>query len=492
MSPESGKRLVIVSNRLPVVLELDGDTWSVKPSAGGLVTALAPVLRDRGGLWIGWPGTLGEFDITEPLEQGAEEAGFALKPVLLTREERDNFYYGFSNEIVWPLFHDLQDRCNFDPAYWEAYQSVNRKFADVVAENVESDDYIWVHDYHLMNAAGELRERGVQAQVGFFLHIPFPPLDIFMKLPWRFEILRGLLEYDLLGFQTLRDRRNFVQCVRSVTKDVQVSGKGQIIDVNVGTRTMNVGAFPISIDYKSFVDKATSKEVADWAWYIHEDLPRRHIMLGVDRLDYTKGIPFRLEAFRNALTRYPELRERITFVQVVVPSRQDIPEYIELKHQVEQLVGEINGLFTVSGWVPIIYILRYLERSELLAYYRTSEIALITPLKDGMNLVAKEYCACSVEEESVLVLSEFAGAAAQMQKGAILVNPYDVEAVADAVYQAFTMPKSERISRMRKLRKSIRENDIFRWVDSFLSAAIGKDLHDFPPLEDYRPQVRLD
>jgi trehalose 6-phosphate synthase len=255
---------------------------------------------------------------------------------------------------------------------------------------------------------------------------------------------------------------------------------------------MRVGAFPISIDYNSFAADSVTREVSDRAWYIHEDLPGRHIALGVDRLDYTKGLPSKLEAFRNALTRYPDLREKITLVQVVVPSRKEIPEYTELKMEIERLVGEINGMFTVSGWVPIIYIFRNLERPELLAYYRTSEMALVTPLKDGMNLVAKEFCACSIEEESVLILSEFAGAAAQLQRGAILVNPYNIESVADAIYQAFTMDAVEKKRRMRILRRSVRDNNVFRWVDSFLTAAFGHDLDQFPPVEDYVPRVEME
>jgi trehalose 6-phosphate synthase/phosphatase len=492
MNENATKRLLIISNRLPITIFREGDQWGIRPSSGGLVTALAPVLRNRGGFWIGWPGTLEEFDLEEPLDAGTKSVGYTLRPVTLTQDEHDKFYYGFSNEVLWPLFHDLQDHCNFDPEYWTAYRDVNRKYADAILENARGDDFIWVHDYQLITVAQSLRESGVKAAVGFFLHIPFPPLDIFMKLPWRFEILSALLEYDLIGLQTLRDRRNFVQCVRALVKGVQVVGKGTIVTIRLAHREMRVGAFPISIDYNSFASDSVTQEVADRAWYIHEDLPKRHIALGVDRLDYTKGLPLKLEAFRNALTRYPELREKITLVQVVVPSRAEIPKYRELKMQIEQIVGEINGMFTVSGWVPIIYVFRNLQREELLAYYRTSEMALVTPLKDGMNLVAKEFCACSIEEESVLILSEFAGAAAELQRGAILVNPYDIESVADAMYQAFTMDQAEKKRRMRGLRRLIRDKNVFRWVDSFLNAAIGRDLDQFPPVDDYIPRQDME
>ncbi len=487
-------RLTIVSNRLPLSLRRDEQgRWISEPGSGGLVTALAPVLRNRGGLWIGWPGTVGVSaeKVTEILERAMPNSGFSLKAVLLTPEERDKYYLGFANEIIWPLFHDFPSRCNFDPSYWYAYAKVNRRFAGVIKRHSGSGDYIWVHDYHLMSVAQALREIGVEGRIGFFLHIPFPPLDIFLRLPWRFQILRSLLAYDLLGFQTPRDRRNFVQCVRALIKDVSVHGRGPVLSLGLGNRNVRVGAFPISIDFKEFANLASTKEVADGAWYIHEQLPNMHIILGIDRLDYTKGIPERLEAFRNALIRYPELKGRVVFVQIVVPSRRTIPEYEDLKIEIERLVSEINGLFTSSGWVPIHYLFRSLDRSELVAYYRTAEIGVITPLKDGMNIIAKEYCASSLEENCVLILSEFAGAAAQFQKGALLVNPHDKEGVAHAIYRAINMSDDEKRQRMKLLRASVRKQDIYWWVDSFLNAAIGRRLDNFPVAEDYPPQIQL-
>lgn len=494
--PDSGarsakrfKRLVVVSNRLPVVLSQTGeDQWDIEPGHGGLVTALAPVLRNRGGLWIGWPGTQGDADVGTPLGRAARDVGYELRPVMLTDEQIDGFYYGFSNEIVWPLFHDLQSRCNFDPGYWRAYSDVNRKFVDVIVAAHEAGDYLWVHDYHLLLVAPELRRRGYEDSIGFFLHIPFPPLDLFVKLPWRFEFLRALLEYDLIGFQTSRDRRNFVQCIRALAKDVEVVGRGRVLLLKTRGREIRVGVFPIGIDYGAFVEGAGASEVAEAAWYIHENLPNRQIILGVDRLDYSKGIPQRLEAFRTTLARFPDLREKTSLVQIVVPSRENIPDYQILRTEIEHLTSQINGEFTQHGWVPIHYIFRALNRTELLAHYRTAEIALVTPLKDGMNLVAKEFCACSLEENCVLILSEFAGAAAQLQRGALMVNPYDIEGVAEAIHQAFHMTTAERRLRMRRLRHSVRRHDIFWWVDAFLHAAIASPLDSFPVIEDYQPR----
>jgi trehalose 6-phosphate synthase/phosphatase len=496
MAPRAQKtRLIVASNRLPFVIGKDGKgRWQIAPGSGGLVSALLPVLRDRGGMWIGWPGTAEETGGLEEVLKGAtQDAGYTLVPVQLTAEEVYKFYHGFSNEIIWPLFHDFQSYCNFDPSYWHVYREVNRNYAETIASHGRASDFIWVHDYHLMNVALELRQLGSKSKTGFFLHTPFPSLDIFFKLPWRFALLRALLEYDLIGFQTLRDRRNFIQCLRALVKDVDVYGKGQVLTARVGNREVRIASFPISIDYRNYVRGAEGQAVTEKVSQLYEHLPDRQIMIGVDRLDYTKGVPNRLEAFRNALIRYPELHRRITLIQVVVPSREDIPMYHELRITIERLVGQINGEFTKFGrWVPIHYLFHSLDFTELLAYYRAAEIALVTPLKDGMNLVAKEYCACSIEERSALILSEFAGAAAQLQNGALLVNPYDIEGVADAIWQAYTMKKEERERRMGRMRRSIRTYDIFWWVDSFLQAAIAKDLSAFPLMEDYVPKTQLD
>ncbi len=487
-------RLVVVSNRLPIKLTRNkgSDEWRIEPGSGGLVTAMAPVLRRRGGLWIGWPGTVEEDGVElEPLlPRVVERFGYQLQPVPLTADERDNFYLGFSNEVVWPLFHDLQTLYNFDPAYWRTYRTVNRKYAEVIVANARAGDYIWVHDYHLMNVARELRDLGFEGRIGFFLHTPFPNPDIYLKLPWRFEILQGLLQYDLLGFQTVRDRRNFLHCVRRLLIDVPMAGSGAVVTCRVDGRPIRVGSFPISIDFEAFAALGGSPEVAARCSRLQERLPGRRLVLGVDRLDYTKGIPYRLQAFRKALERFPELRGRLSLIQVVVPSRENIPEYADLKEEIERLVGRINGEFTESGWVPIHYIYRSLEREDLVAHYRCAEIAFVTPLKDGMNLVAKEYCAANVDESGVLILSEFAGAADQLQEGALLVNPYDLEGMAEAIHRATRMSPEERRDRMRKLRAAVRSQDIFWWTDLFLRAATAESLEGFPDLPDYTPRAR--
>ena len=481
-------RLVVLSNRLPVVLSKDAEQgWRVTPGAGGLVSAMAPVLGNRGGLWIGWPGTSDPGAVAFLQDNpGGKDVGYTLVPVSLDPEEEELYYRGFANGVIWPLFHDLSLRTTFNPAFWHAYTRVNERFAQVVADNTRSEDYIWVQDFHLMLVAKATQRQGLKRRTGFFLHIPFPPLDIFLKLPWRYEVLNALLAFDLVGFQTTRDRRNFVQCVRAMVPGSKCAGSRSVATLTTPERELRVGSFPIGIDARRFMDEAASKEVADRAWFIHEAMPNRKLILGIDRLDYTKGIPGRILAVGNALERYPELRGKVNFIQVVIPSREEVPEYQQLRQEIERLVGQINGQYTQAGWTPIHYIYRSLARQELLSYYRTTEIALITPLKDGMNLIAKEYCACSVED-GVLILSEFAGAAAQLQNGALLVNPHDIEGTADAIARAYHMDRDERRARMRRLRSQVARQDVFRWVDSFLKAAFSRDLSAFPPEEYYLP-----
>jgi len=498
VNTHAGRNLLVVSNRLPIVLSRD-DTGALRARAGsgGLVTALLPVLRSRGGMWIGWPGTdAPDAEVDRAAARAGEDAGYRMVAVSLSATEVRDFYLGFANRVIWPLFHDLQSLCDFDPRYWRTYREVNRRFAHTIAQHAGAGDFIWVHDYQLMLVAAELRGVRPDARIAFFLHIPFPPLDVFVKLPWRMALLHALLQCDLIGFQTQRDRRNFNDCLRTLLPDVQTSGRGPVTEARVAERSLRIAAFPISIDYNYFVRRAASAEVAQRVRELHGLLPDRKLVLGVDRLDYTKGVPHRLEAFRNALARFPELRERLSLIQVVVPSREDIDTYQALKLQIEQLVSEINGEYSrPGGWVPVWYVYGSLAPVDLLAYYRAAHIALVTPLKDGMNLVAKEYCASSIEEDCVLILSEFAGAASQLQRGALLVNPYDIEGVADALRRAWEMPRAECAARMRAMRRSIRKQDVYWWLDAFLGTAFAHELRGVPhasedslqPEPDYLP-----
>lgn len=465
-------RLVIVSNRLPVVVEQRDERWSLRPGTGGLVTALGPVLQRMGGMWIGWPGAgcTDEAELNRLLHEHGRKAGYDLKAVPMSQSEVEGFYQGFCNEIIWPLFHDLQSRCNFDPDYWTHSVAVEQKFADAVSAHVQPGDFIWIHDYHLLSLGRRLREKGLTNRIGFFLHIPFPPPDIFCKLPWRIEVLEGLLYHDIVGFQTPRDLENFLDCIRKLLPEVRRQQRRGVFRCVSGKRATNFGDFPIGIDYGRFASEAAADEITQRVAQVRHDMPGNQLVLGIDRLDYTKGVPDRLRAFHLALKRYPELHRHVALLQVVVPSRENVPAYQDLKGAIERLVAQINGQFTQPGWVPIHYVFRSLDWSELLAYYRAADVALVTPLKDGMNLVAKEYCACQVEGDGVLILSEFAGAAVQMKNDAILVNPYDMSRVADAIRHGVMLTRNQRRPAMRRLRSIVRRQDVFWWVKQFLDA----------------------
>ncbi len=471
MAKKHTPRFLIVSNRLPVVISRQDDDWNIAPGSGGLITALEPIMSKEKGLWVGWPGCGDEAPLQDLMAQFEEKHGYRLSVVPLSEEDVEKYYRGFSNETLWPLFHDLLGFCRFSLENWRTYQEVNQRFAQVVVEKASPDELIWVHDYQLALVGQYLREYNVSQTLAYFLHIPFPSPDLFQRLPWKIELIRALMSYDLLGFQTLRDRRNFITTALALLPDTEVLSRHRYHTLlRYGKQMVRVGNFPISIDFDEFNGGARSKEVQDAAWYLHENLHGRQLVLGVDRLDYTKGIPERFLAFERALEKYPEMMTNISLLQVVVPSRTLVPDYQNLKETLDQTAGRINARFGSTAWSPIHYVFRSLDRTQLLARYRSSEIALITPLRDGMNLVAKEYCAASVDNNGVLILSEFAGAADQLGKGALLVNPYDIEGTADAIYRAYTMDQSERRHRMSLMRSEVRRNDVHRWLQRFTEA----------------------
>ncbi len=466
-------KLLIVSNRLPVVLNREGEEWKMAPGSGGLVSALAPVLKERGGTWIGWPGTSEDAPFDRIFEHSRESLGYRIVPVSLSEEEVDRYYHGFSNETIWPLFHSLLGKAAFNRPDWDTYREVNRLFARAAAGAAGDGDLVWIQDYQLLLAGEFLREIKPRTASGFFLHIPFPSPDIYFRLPWRKPVIEAMLAYDLVGFQTRKDRRNFLQCVRSLLPAAGITYRSPLSTVSYAGRTTRVGEFPIGIDFRKYDELARSREVEQAAWFLHEKFPEHKLLIGVDRLDYTKGIPQRFAAFELALEKYPDLRERVSLLQVVVPSRTEVPKYAAMKRELDEMVGRINGRFTTLGWIPIHYVFGKLTPVELAAHYRSCEIALITPLNDGMNLVAKEYCAACIDNRGILILSEFAGAAFQLKKGALPVNPYDIEGTAAAIHRAFTMAEEERVKRMRWLRSRVRRHDVFGWVDDFLRAATG-------------------
>jgi trehalose 6-phosphate synthase len=458
-----GGRLVIVANRLPVHRAKQpggkGD-WQISP--GGLVTAMRPVLTQCKGCWVGWAG--GAEDVPE----GLEYDGISLRSVRLSKSELDSFYTGFSNRTLWPLYHDGVRTPEFRRRWWRQYVEVNRRFADATAAALSPGDMVWVHDYHLQLAPAMIRERCPGVRIGFFLHIPFPAQELFARLPWRREILEGLLGSDVIGFQTILGAQNFARSCRRFTR---ARGAGRELEFE--GRRVRVGAFPISIDVANFERLAADPGVAKRRDQLRARAEaERRIVLGVDRLDYTKGIDVRLRAIEEVLRRGRLKADEFVFMQVAVPSRESAAEYVDMRSRIEELVGRINGEYGEPGKIPVQYMRRNLPHEDLAAYYLAADVMLVTPLRDGMNLVAKEYVATRTDNGGVLVLSEFTGAARELTR-AILVNPFDIDGVASALEEAMAMDTAEARRRMMSMRRVLKRNDVYHWADSFLRALSG-------------------
>lgn len=450
--------IVIAANRLPVMRTEDG--WA--PSPGGLVRALLPMLRESGGTWVGWTGE--PDDHTDPFHLD----GVDLHPVTITASEIELYYEGFSNDGLWPLYHDALRESTYDAAQWEAYSNVNERFAIALANISPRDATVWIHDYQLQLVPGMLRELRPDVTIGFFLHIPFPPYELFSRLPWRDDIIKGLLGCDLVGFQRPKGATNFIACARQLL-DVDAHA-GIIENADYQTR---VDTFPISIDVDEVEEMAAGRATRKRTSQIRARLGDPEvIMLGVDRLDYTKGIGLRLKAFAQLLEDGRLDPERHVLVQVATPTREAVEHYKDERAQIEGLVGEINGRFSRIGLPVVHYLYQTLPYDELIALYRAGDVMLVTPFRDGMNLVAKEYAAAHIDGDGVLVLSEFAGAADELTD-AVLVNPHDDAALQDAIVQAVEMHRHERRERMAGLRDQIRKSDVQGWADRFLSALLS-------------------
>lgn len=459
MVPE---RVIIAANRLPVSAVLDGGAVALKPSEGGLATGLRPWYERTGGMWVGWPGDISRFTRAQRAELDRELRAQRIEPVYLTREQIAQYYDGFCNGVVWPLFHYLVDRIPLDTAGWDAYCEVNELYAESIARIVKPGDVIWIHDYQLMLVPALLRARLPQVRIGFFLHIPFPSSEVFRVLPWRKEILNGLLGADLVGFHTFGYLRHFV------TSLLHLEGIETDIDrVTVDGRDVQLGVFPMSIDADSFARLAAEPDVCASTAAIRRGAAGRRIILGVDRLDYTKGIPRRLMAIERLLTREPALRDTIRYIQVAVPSRGAVDSYKRLRREVEETVGRINGSCTTLRSTPVQYMHRSVSQHDLVALYCAADVMLVTPLRDGMNLVAKEFVASRIDNDGVLVLSELAGAASELGD-AVLVNSYDADATGAAIERALHMPHIERTRRMARLRTQVMANDVEQWATAFI------------------------
>jgi trehalose 6-phosphate synthase len=433
--------LLIVANRLPVVRgKAKGEgTW--KRSPGGLVSALTPIVQRAGGAWAGWTGSSG------PAPDPFDHDGIAHLPVPISRTQLSSFYDGFCNGTIWPLYHGAIREPEYHRRWWRPYVTVNRRFAELTAESAAQGASVWVHDYQLQLVPALLREMRPDLRIGFFLHIPFPPEELFGRLPWRRQMLEGLLGADVIGFQTQLDAQNFLRLARRYADARVDSGQLQIHG-----RTVSVDSFPVSTDFDH-----------------HQVGQGRKIILGVDRLDYTKGIDLRLRAFHELLLRRPEAVRECVLVQLAVPSRGRVSEYRELRSQVEELVGQINGEFGEVGLTPVQYMHRELPFDELIALYRAAEVMMVTPLADGMNLVAKEYVATRFDNSGVLILSEFAGAAEEL-KSALQVNPHDVDGLAETIDMSLSLPEKEATRRMSRMRDVLSDHTVYDWADSFIAA----------------------
>jgi len=465
-------KLVIVSNRLPVSVSAQKGKLKLKKSVGGLAVGLESYLQSAKGtfnkeyLWVGWPGELPEGVKKEEVEHELEKKN--LKGVFLSQEGIDNFYNGFCNDTIWPLFHYFTSYVSYNNEWWNSYRKINEEYANEVLQCVEPGDTVWVHDYHLMLLPEILKHRMPELKVGFFLHIPFPVFEEFRLLPnkWRQQILCGLLGADTIGFHTYDYSRYFLDCVQRI-----VGYENNLGVVSVGSRKVKVGTFPMGIQYEKFFQDALSDAVKKEKENIVKGTQNLKIILSIDRLDYTKGIIRRLEAFEKFLKEYPEWIEKVVFMLIVVPSRIDVERYMEMKRSIDELVGKINGDFARINWTPILYQYTFLPSEKLSALYSVSDVALVTPLRDGMNLIAKEYVASRTEQTGVLILSEMAGAAQELGE-AIIINPNHTEEIYDALAEALTMPVVSQQARITTMQSRLKTYTVTKWAKEFLNTLL--------------------
>ncbi|GAB3637590.1 bifunctional alpha,alpha-trehalose-phosphate synthase (UDP-forming)/trehalose-phosphatase [Hymenobacter arcticus] len=455
-------RTLIVSNRLPTKVLRNDDGLTFQPSEGGLATGLGSIYKQGDNLWIGWPGLFVQ-DAAEEDYICTELRADNMAPVFLTEAEIRDFYEGFSNSTLWPTFHYFSEFATYEQSHWEAYVRVNEKFCAAVLAQAGPEDTIWIHDYQLLLLPEMLRKARPEASIGFFLHIPFPSQELIRVLPWREQLLRGMLGADLIGFHTFGYLRHFLSAVSHLLGLPAQNGQ-----IETASRTVRVDAFPMGIDYARYAEAAASPEAqAHEAVYL-EALRDTRVILSIDRLDYTKGIAQRLRAFDLLLQRYPEWRGQVSLIMLVVPSRDQVAQYASLKEEIDELVGRLNAQYRTIGWNPILYFYRSLPLEELAALYRLAEVALVTPMRDGMNLVAKEYVASKLDQRGVLILSERAGAARELSD-AIIINPTDMGQLAEAMHEALVMPEDEQITRMTAMQALVKRYNVFSWTKLFMN-----------------------
>jgi trehalose 6-phosphate synthase/phosphatase len=464
-SKRKSVRLIIVSNRLPVSISKKKRDLEIQPSPGGLATALRALQTEKEVVFFGWPGYTPENSDEQRFIESNLKEKHRCFPVFLTRREVDKYYYGFANRTLWPLFHYFASYCTFEKSEWETYLRVNQKFFKEIVRHSTEEDTFWIHDYHLMLLPNLLRTYFPQCDIGFFLHIPFPSSEIFRILPWRNEVLKGLLGSDLVGFHTYEYARHFLSSVLRLLGYEHEFGA-----ISIENRSVMVDNFPMGVDAQNInallQQESTQRDIKKFQKTVEQK--DRKIILSIDRLDYSKGIPHRLQAFEDFLSRHPEWREKLIYIMLCVPSRTKVRDYALLKQEVERLVGKINGRFGAPGWMPIYYMYRSFPFHRLLPLYALADIALVTPVRDGMNLVAKEYVASRKDNSGVLILSGTAGAEAELGE-ALVVNVYSREAIVDGLNQALKMPREEQTQRMKTMRQRILDYDIHYWTRSFIA-----------------------
>lgn len=457
------KNLYIVSNRLPVNVNIEENELKLKHSLGGLATGLSSFYKTYDGLWFGWPG----LNVPEENRMLKDEIAEKLleehcKPVFIEEEDFKGYYEGFSNMTIWPQFHYFSESAVYEQEFWEKYVKVNRLFCDVISENIDPKGYIWIQDYHLMLLPRMLRNRFPDAKIGYFLHIPFPSSEVVLTLPWRRPLLDGMLGADLIGFHTFDYVRHFLSSVRRIMGYEHIYNQ-----IKTKNRLAKVEAFPIGIDFKKYAESNENPDVLAEVQKFKRQQIRNRIILTIDRMDYTKGIPNRIEAFDKFLEMYPEYQEKVSLVMLSAPSRTQVPRYKQLKEDVDKLVGNINGKYGKIGWTPVIYFYRSLPFESVSALYHISDVAMVTPIRDGMNLVAKEFIAAKADKKGVLILSETAGAAQELNE-ALYVNPNNQVEVAEAIKEALEMPEEVQIERNTQMSRRIERYDIYRWAKDFL------------------------
>lgn len=455
-------KIIIIANRLPVKIERKNGRFNIERSEGGLATGLGSLKTQAEKYWVGWPG-IHTDDESEKEEITNKLHALHFHPVFLSDNQIENYYEGYSNSTIWPLCHYFFSYIEYKAEYWEAYQQVNTLFCNEAVPFIENDDIVWVQDYQLMLLPKMIREHKPNANIGYFHHIPFPSYELFRVLPEREEVLEGLLGADLIGFHTHDYMRHFISAIYRVL-DLNCS----LDEINLKDRIVHVDAFPMGINYEQYHDAPALPEVKEKALLLKEELGDKTVILSVDRLDYSKGILHRLNGFVQFLQHHPEYHEKVSLAMIVVPSRDNVEMYAELKTKIDQAIGEINGKYSLLGWNPIYYFYRSFSFEELIAMYDISDIALVTPLRDGMNLVAKEYLATKRDTIGVLILSEMAGAAIELQD-AIIINPNDTDEIENAILQALTMPEMEKKERLLKMQKKISTQTVKKWANDFVN-----------------------